>query len=168
MRHESLGERFRVDIGRADGGRSFVRVNDTLTGLSRSQVGLEGEPTDVITRRLASQIVAESSSLVIVDKIFMVEICRDGGSYSLCFYATDKEWYEFFVPIKWDGESTIGYEMPKLYFRSVNDGNMIRNFTWEEAQQFVSPLSFGNSRFDELVAVCQNQGRAPDRENKST
>jgi hypothetical protein len=168
MSRETLSERFRVDIGRTDGGQSFVRVNDTLTGLSRTQVGLDGEPADAITRRLASQIVAESGSLVHVDKIFMVDICRDGGSYSLCFYSTDGEWYEFFVPIKWDGDVAVAYETPRLYFRSVNDGNLVRTFAWEEAQQFVAPLQFDNSRFRELVDVLQNRGRFPPHEINAT
>ncbi len=154
-----LSERFHVDIGRADGGRSFIRITDTVTQVSRTHVGFDGESADVIARRLASQIIAESNVPVVVGRIFNADICRDGGSYSMGFYSTDGEWYEFFVPIKWDGDATDGYDLPKLYFRSVNDRNVIHSFTWEEAQQFLAPHRFPGSRFDELVAICQNQGR---------
>ncbi|MCA8987301.1 MAG: hypothetical protein KDA78_06655, partial [Planctomycetaceae bacterium] len=85
----------------------------------------------------------------------------DGGSYSLCFYSTDGDWYEFFIPIKFDGDVATGYETPRLYFHSFNDCNVVRTFTWEEAQQFVAPLSFDNARFHELVHIVQTRGHFP-------
>jgi hypothetical protein len=97
-----------------------------------------------------------------VTRIFSVDICRDGGSYSLCFYSSDNEWYEFFVPIKWDGDRTIGYDLPRIYRRSVNDGYCIRCFTWGEAEQFVLPLRFDSPRFDQLVAIILRCGHLPD------
>ena len=57
MRHEPLSERYRVDVGRADGGRSFVRVTDLETGQHRTQVGFQGEASQVIARRLAAELL---------------------------------------------------------------------------------------------------------------
>lgn len=59
MRHESLDERFRVDVGRADNGQTFVRVVDVVTGRHREQIGLYGESTNAIATRLANEIGQE-------------------------------------------------------------------------------------------------------------
>lgn len=62
MGRETLDERFRVDVGRADGGRSFVRVTDKSTGIDRTQVGFNGESAETIARRLAAEIMADSKT----------------------------------------------------------------------------------------------------------
>lgn len=59
MQQNRVEERFRIDIGRADGGRSFVRVTDTTTGDSRIQVGLDGEPAEAVGQRLAAALLAD-------------------------------------------------------------------------------------------------------------
>ncbi len=97
-----------------------------------------------------------------MSEIFGADICRDGGSYSLCFYSDDNEWYEFFIPIKWEGDATVGYNTPILYFNSVNQHRVLRDFTWDEAARFLKPLSYDNQRFNELVEVVRLRGRFPD------
>ena len=53
---------FRVDVGRADGGRTFVRVVHLPTGKDRLLVGLDGaDPEEValqLTKELSSEIEA--------------------------------------------------------------------------------------------------------------
>jgi hypothetical protein len=156
---DTLDQRFRVDVGRADGGRSFVRVVDTVSGADRSQVGFNGETADAIARRLAGEILAEFP--IKVSKIIECDIYRDGGSYSLCFYSDDNQWYEFFIPIKWS-DGTIAYNTPILYFNSVNNHRVLRDFTWDEATEFLKPLSYDDHRFHELIEVVRLRGRFPD------
>jgi len=62
MAREWLDDRYRIDIGRADGGRSFVRVIELSTGNSRTQVGFNGEPAAAIARRLATEIEDEANA----------------------------------------------------------------------------------------------------------
>jgi hypothetical protein len=165
MNHGPLGERFRVDIGRAGDGKSFVRVVDTTTGLSKTQVGLDGEYADKIAHRLAAQIirdeVATSKSLLDlqVTGIMTVDIYRDGGSYLLCFYSHGGVWYELFVPITNEGYLAAGHDPPELYFGSVNDGELIRRYTWGEAKSFLSNLTCKEKRFAELTAIVERCGR---------
>ena len=59
MSREPLDERFRMDVGRADGGKSFVRVTDIATGINRTQVGFNGEAAESIGRRLAAAVLAD-------------------------------------------------------------------------------------------------------------
>ena len=49
-------DRFQIETGRADNGRSFTRVTDLTTGNSRIQVGFNGESAFRIVRRLAEQL----------------------------------------------------------------------------------------------------------------
>lgn len=46
-----------MDVGRADGGRTFVRVIHLPTGQERTQVGLNGEPVEVVGKRLAQELL---------------------------------------------------------------------------------------------------------------
>ena len=60
----------------------------------------------------------------------------------------------------WDVDGTP-YDPPVLFLHSVNDGNIVHQFTWDEALQFVSGLHFEDSRFAELVEVVSNRGTPP-------
>lgn len=51
----------RMDVGRASGGRTFVRVVHLLTGRDRQQVGLDGETAEVVGRRLAKELMDDIS-----------------------------------------------------------------------------------------------------------
>ncbi len=95
---------------------------------------------------------------VAVIEIFSADICRDGGSRCFCFHSDDGNWYEFHVPIKRvDGEIS-GHREPSLYLNSINDRNVVHQFSWGEALEFVSELHFDNERFRELVDVVVNRG----------
>ncbi|MFO0814435.1 MAG: hypothetical protein U0796_14530 [Gemmatales bacterium] len=50
---------FRVDIGRASGGQTFVRVIHQPTGIARVVVGLAGRDTRAVTTELRDAIVGE-------------------------------------------------------------------------------------------------------------
>ena len=91
-----------------------------------------------------------------VTKIFSVDICRDGGSYSLSFESNDKEWYEFFVQVK--GIKSNQYHEPSLYKRGVNDGELIQTLTWASAKSFLSSLKYDSSRFTELKRLVESNG----------
>ncbi|MEH6451317.1 MAG: hypothetical protein V7765_21830 [Oleispira sp.] len=91
-----------------------------------------------------------------VTKIFSVDICRDGGSYSLSFESNDKEWYEFFVQVK--GVESNEYHEPSLYKRGVNDGELIQTLTWVSAKSFLSSLKYDSSRFTELKRLIESNG----------
>ena len=91
-----------------------------------------------------------------VTKIFSVDICRDGGSYSLSFESNDKEWYEFFVQVK--GIESNEYHEPSLYKRGVNDGELIQTLTWASAKLFLSSLKYDSSRFTELKRLIESNG----------
>ncbi len=50
---------FRVDTGRASGGKTFVRVLHTPTGVFRLKVGFEGRESQDVATDLRSSIVDE-------------------------------------------------------------------------------------------------------------
>jgi len=45
----------------------------------------------------------------------------------------------------------------------MNHGNAVREFTWDDAIEFVDSLEFDNERFNELVAVVQQRGNPEHR-----
>lgn len=94
-----------------------------------------------------------------VVEIFNADIYRDGGSRCFCYYSNDGDWYEFHVPIKSFGDSGTHYNPPELYLNSVNDRNLVHEFTWDEAMDFISDLYFDHPRFSELVQVVTNRGK---------
>ena len=98
--------------------------------------------------------------MIEVKEIFSADIYRDGGSRSFCFHGNDGEWYEFFMPIRRRNGKWDGYCEPKLYLRSMNDGNSVRDFTWDDAIEFVHSLKFDNDRFHELVSAVQQRGES--------
>ncbi len=55
---KSEGE-FRLDIGRADKGRTFVRVVHLPSGKERIIVGLEGDDPHEVGKRLTAELQAE-------------------------------------------------------------------------------------------------------------
>ena len=57
--HHHDDETFRIDVGRAEGGRTFVRVVHLPTGVEKTQVGLKGETAEVVGRRLAEALMQE-------------------------------------------------------------------------------------------------------------
>ena len=63
MKNKMIRSDFRVDVGRADRGRTFVRVVHLPTGKDRILIGLEGaDPAEVarqLTRELESEIDSE-------------------------------------------------------------------------------------------------------------
>ena len=50
---------FRVDYGRVEGGRTFIRVVHLPTGKERIQVGLGSDDSRELVRRFVNQIRAE-------------------------------------------------------------------------------------------------------------
>lgn len=91
--------------------------------------------------------------LVPVVEIFHADIYRDGGSRCFCYYSDDGKWYEFHVRIKCSVDGKEQYHPPVLYLGSANDHEVIHEFTWEEAHDFISDLKFDNRRFSELNEV---------------
>jgi hypothetical protein len=53
---------FRVDVGRAEGNRTFVRVVHLPTGQSRSVVGLGGRAPDEVADDLALELLRQINS----------------------------------------------------------------------------------------------------------
>ena len=50
---------FRVDIGRADKGRTFVRVVHTASGKERIFVGIRGHDAHEVAKRLTAELRSE-------------------------------------------------------------------------------------------------------------
>jgi len=95
-----------------------------------------------------------------VQRIWGSDICRDGGSYSLCFDADDGRWYELFLQVQLHHGGPSTYHPPVIYLEGVNGGPVVKRLTWLEAKQFVASLSFDNPRFTELVNVITSEGNA--------
>lgn len=96
-----------------------------------------------------------------VERISDVDICRDGGSYSLCFDAEDGHWYEFFLKTRaFDEDRSRTHHPPVIYLDGYNDGVEVARLTWEDAKSFVAPLRYESRRFSELVHIVMNEGRA--------
>lgn len=91
-----------------------------------------------------------------ITEIFSVDICRDGGSYSLSFRADDGDWYEFFMQVK--GVESTEYYAPKLYKRGVNGGDLVKGYSWKSASQFLSKLECQEERFPGLVKLVEAGG----------
>lgn len=58
-RPEPLPSDFETRIGSASGGRTFVQVLHKPTGTERHQVGLNGESTDAVARKLYLEVLVE-------------------------------------------------------------------------------------------------------------
>lgn len=91
-----------------------------------------------------------------ITEIFGVDICRDGGSYSLSFRADDGEWYEFFVQVK--GIESANYHEPKLYKQGVNGGVVVEEYTWKSASRFLSKIACKEERFSEIIQLVKAGG----------
>ncbi|BCL69916.1 hypothetical protein TUMSATVNIG1_18720 [Vibrio nigripulchritudo] len=91
-----------------------------------------------------------------ITEIFSVDVCRDGGSYSLSFRDNDGEWYEFFVQVK--GVESSEYHEPKLYKNGVNSGVVVEEYTWKSASQFLSKIKCQEERFPEIVQLVGGSG----------
>ena len=97
--------------------------------------------------------------IVPVVEIFNADIYRDGGSRCFCFHSDDGNWYEFHVPIKHSDGAVCGHSEPTLYLKSVNDRNVVHEFSWDGAIEFISKLEYDNGRFRELVDVVSRRGK---------
>jgi hypothetical protein len=93
-----------------------------------------------------------------VQRVWGADICRDGGSYSLCFDSNDGLWYELFLKTRAFDQTGPSHEAPVIYRGSSNDGQVVLSLTWAEAKKFVAPLSFDGSRFEELLRVIETEG----------
>jgi hypothetical protein len=57
--HRPQPSDFTFEIGRADGGRSFIRVTHVPTGVHRIQVGLTGVNQHALKQQMYQEILAE-------------------------------------------------------------------------------------------------------------
>ena len=89
-----------------------------------------------------------------VQRIWGADICRDGGSYSLCFDADDGRWYELFLQVRF-GECGV-----PTYLEGVNGGQEVQSLSWAEAGKFTAGMQYDNPRFTELLAVIASEGNA--------
>lgn len=94
-----------------------------------------------------------------VAEILGADIYRDGGSRCFWFSSDDGKHYEFFLKRNLAVSDESRYKPPVLYLGSVNDRQPVREFSWEEAIDFVSGLEFDYFRFEELVNVVMNKGK---------
>ncbi|MED5526276.1 MAG: hypothetical protein VX447_16195 [Pseudomonadota bacterium] len=91
-----------------------------------------------------------------ITEIYGVDICRDGGSYSLSLKADDGDWYEFFVQVK-EIDSTEYYE-PKMYKGGVNGGEVVKEYSWKSASDFLSKIQCQEERFPEIIRLVDAGG----------
>ena len=97
-----------------------------------------------------------------VVEIWNVEYYLDGGSYAFSFGSNDGKDYEFFIEVNFtDSHGVTRYSEPVIYLQDYNSGIIVKKFTWEEAQKYVSILSYDNERFLELVNIVNNFGYPP-------
>ena len=93
---------------------------------------------------------------MVIEKIHSVDICRDGGSYSLCFDSHDAGWFELFIKVVSDNnELDKFYENPRLYKGGVNSGTLVKELSWKEAKEMIKPLSYKGVRFTELKTLVE-------------
>jgi hypothetical protein len=88
-----------------------------------------------------------------VQRIWEVDVCRDGGSYSLCFDADDGRWYELFLRVQLHRSRRSTHHPPVIYLEGVDGGKVVQVLTWVEARQFVASLNYDSPRFIELLKV---------------
>jgi hypothetical protein len=93
-----------------------------------------------------------------VQRVWGADICRDGGSYSLCFDSDDGRWYELFLKTRAFEQFGPSHEPPVIYLGSADDGHAVQALTWQEAKAFIAPLSFEGARFAELRRVVDTEG----------
>ncbi|MFL6676753.1 MAG: hypothetical protein ACJ8IK_00325 [Burkholderiaceae bacterium] len=94
-----------------------------------------------------------------VQRIWGADICRDGGSYSLCFDADDGRWYELFVKTRaFETAPSTSHHPPAIYLEGANGGEVVRHLSWSEAREFIAPLSYEGDRFAELRQVIETAG----------
>jgi len=109
-----------------------------------------------------------------VRKIEDASMYRDGGSIFFSYVGKDWNDYEFLLPInreKMNDPNLLGpdYLTPAIYLGYYNDGIIVENLSWAEANKFVFELTFlteyedEKDRFNMLKQVisenCLNAGR---------
>lgn len=92
-------------------------------------------------------------------KIWEADIYRDGGSYGFCFDSDDGHWYEFFLQIKAFEKSNDSHYPPVIYLEGCNSNKVVKKLNWAEAKEFIAPLKYENTRFEELVNIVKNEGK---------
>lgn len=97
-----------------------------------------------------------------VQRIWAADICRDGGSYSLCFDADDGRWYDLFLQVQLTGNGLPVHRPPVIYLEGVSGGQAVQTLIWFEAKQFIAPLRYDSPRFTGLLKVIATEGR-PER-----
>ena len=95
-----------------------------------------------------------------VQRVWGADICRDGGSYSLCFDSDDGHWYELFLKTRAFEGAGPSHEPPVICRDGANDGHAVQSLSWQEAKAFVAPMSFEGNRFEELRRVIDTEGGA--------
>lgn len=113
------------------------------------------QPTQKAARQICG--VMCERKIMEVTKIIGVDVCRDGGSYSLSFESNDNEWYELFVQVKGIGSNE--YLEPAIYRGGANDGQLVQKLSWLNTKEFLKPLKHENKRFQELVKIVENNGK---------
>jgi len=95
-----------------------------------------------------------------VERIFGADIYRDGGSFGFFFYSDDGRWYEFHLETNlWKNQWTsTTHKPPVIYLEGVNQGNIVRTLSWEEAKIFIAPLCYDNEHFNAIVAIVMSEG----------
>jgi hypothetical protein len=120
------------------------------------------------------------------------DLYRDGGSIGLSFTAqggpgyswaelqseleywdlaivTLNNWirrrrpYELLLQVIYsEGEPTRNYEPPVIYLENCNSGIIIERLSWQNAREFIAPLSRGElesgSPFTKLVEIIRSEG----------
>jgi hypothetical protein len=71
--------------------------------------------------------------------------------------------YELLLQVIYvDREPTRNYEPPVIYLENCNSGTIIKRLSWQEAKDFIAPLSSGElkpgSPLAKLVEMIQSEG----------
>ena len=96
-----------------------------------------------------------------VVEIWNTEYYRDGGSYGFNFDSDDGNEYEFYMQVEYskDESAVIGYKTPVLYYQETTKLELVKEFSWDQAKEYVSSLKYDDERFYELVEIINNRGK---------
>jgi hypothetical protein len=96
-----------------------------------------------------------------ISRIIGADICRDGGSYSFCFYSDDSQWYEFFLRTRaFENAAPASHFPPVIYLGSANDDKVVDRLSWDDGRNFLDGVEYDNERFRELVAIVKAEGKS--------
>jgi hypothetical protein len=155
----TFAERYSIGLTYQADGSCTVRVTDLVTW-QHKEANVDA-PTEALVHLLAADLYPELLlAPVSPATIERIEGYRDGGSIGMTYCAHNKDPFEFFLPVAFNEDRSIRrHKPPVLFYVHVNTRRVAYNFTWQDAEQFLSAIKSDEPGLPELIEIVSCRGR---------